>query len=482
MSTVSRTAQALQWTGLVFLILLFVVWPIPHTISVRDLLLFLVIATFGYLVWRAPPTRWWHGLAWPIGFYIALTLWIVIVALFISPETVWSLDEIRGQWLKGMFALVAGGLAAMVFVRVGWMSRGLLVLFCVLLLHALYVDVVALKGLVEAWQDPIARLGPLSLHVGILPGDPEYHYLTLLRGYEWDQVMLTEGPDKSNLLSNMLLYFLLAELLHRLTVRQRWLPVGNAALAVMFAVAFYSIHVERARNGFFEVSVVVLLFGALWLVRLRRQFGRGGLALALGALLLLPTAIGYVSFATDARWQTFWQTVPVALDTQRHTAWLDLNSPLPVLPSGEPVNRSNYMRIARLKGGAELALEHPLGVGYGRNVFGHIIKRKYGVAASHSHSGLIDMALGVGVPGALLWCAFFLSVGVVAARRYVYSHDLPSTLLLFVMTGYGVRMLFDSIVRDHMLQMFLFLAAFLAVAVTAGPLSRSSAQTPASLA
>lgn len=479
MSTVGRTTQTLPWAGLVFLMLLFVVWPIPHTISLRDLLLLLVVATFGYLVWHARPAGWWRGLAWPLGFYIALTLWIVIVALFISPETAWSLGEIRGQWLKGALALIAGGLAAHVLARTDWLPRGLTVIFCILFLHTLYVDAVATRGLVEAWVDPEGRLGSLVRRVGIAPGSADYGYLTLLR-HEWATVMLTEGPDKSNLLSNLLLYFLLAELLHRLTVRRRWLPVGNAALAVMFAVALYSIHVERVRNGFFEVSMVVLLFGALWLVRLRRHLGRGGLAFALGVLLLLPVAVGYASFATDARWQTFWQTVPVALDTQRHTAWLDLNSPLPVLPSGEPVNRSNYMRIARLKGGAELALEHPLGVGYGRNAFGHIVKRKYGVAASHSHSGLIDMVLGVGVPGALLWCAFLLSVGVVAARRYVHSHDLPSTLLLFVVTGYGVRMVLDSIVRDHMLQMFLFLAAFLAVAATAGPPPRASAQTPAS--
>lgn len=477
MSAVGGTTQALQWAGLGFLTLLFGVWPVPHTISLRDLLLLLVVATFGYLALRARPSGWWRELVWPLGFYIALTLWIVIVALFISPETAWSLGEIRGQWLKGLLAMVAGGLAALVFMRAGWLSRVLTILFCILLLHALYVDAVALKGLIEAWQDPV-RLGPLSLHVGVLPGDPEHHYLTLLRSYEWDQVMLTEGPDKSNLLSNLLFYFLLAELLQRLIVRRRWLPVGNVALAVMFAVALYSIHVERVRNGFFEVSMVVLLFGALWLVALRRHLGRGGLALAFGALLLLPVAVGYVSFATDTRWQTFWQTVPVALDTQRHTAWLNLNSPLPTLPSGEPVNRSNYMRIARLKGGAELVREYPLGVGYGRNAFGHIVKRKYGVAASHSHSGLIDMALGVGVPGALLWCAFLLSVGVVAARRYTRSHDLPSTLLLFVVTGYGVRMVFDSIVRDHMLQMFLFLAAFLIVAVTARPSSLASERTP----
>ena len=35
--------------------------------------------------------------------------------------------------------------------------------------------------------------------------------------------------------------------------------------------------------------------------------------------------------------------------------------------------------------------------------------------------------------------------------------------MLWAVAGFGIRMVLDSIIRDHMLQMFLFLAAFLAV-------------------
>lgn len=481
MSAVGRTTRALPWAGLVFLMLLFVVWPIPHTISLRDLLLLLVVATFGYLVWRARPAGWWRGLAWPLGFYIALTLWIVIVALFISPETAWSLGEIRGQWLKGMFALVAGGLAALVLAHTsGGLSRGIVVIFGVLLMHTLYVDAVAIQGIVEAWVNPENRLAALVWHVGISPGSADYGYLTLLR-HEWDTVMFTGGPDKSNLLSNLLLYLMLAEFFVRLVHRRRMLPFNNTILFLALVAALFSLYVERVRNGLGELIVVLLLFGVLLLRAYRGRVDRRVFRTGVVVLLLLPLAIGYISYKTDSRWQSLWQTVPVALDTQSHKAWMDQNKyPMPLLPSGEQVSGSNYLRIARAKVSFEFIREHPWGMGFGRNIFGHAVKRKYGENPSHSHSGLIDMALGIGIPGILLWSGFLISIAYVAGREYARARSFSALLLLFVVTGYGVRMVFDSIVRDHMLQMFLFLAAFLAVAATAGPPSRASAQTPAS--
>lgn len=480
MNVVGRTTRALQWAGLVFLMLLFVVWPIPHTISLRDLLLLLVVATFGYLVWHARPAGWWRELVWPLGFYIALTLWIIIVALFISPETAWSLDEIRGQWLKGLLAMLAGGLAALALARTpGVTTRGITIVFGVLLAHTLYTDAVATWGLIEAWVDPEERLGPLVRHIGIAPGSAEYGYLTLLR-HEWDTVMLTSGPDKSNLLSNLLLYFLLAEFFVRRVYRRRMLPFGNAFLFLALAAALFSLYIERARNGLGELIVVLLLFGGLLLHAYRGRFNRRTLGAGVVILLLLPLAIGYISYKTDSRWQSLWQTVPVALDTQSHKTWMDQNKyPMPLLSSGEQVSGSNYLRIARAKVSLEFVREHPWGMGFGRNIFGHAVKRKYGESPSHSHSGLIDMALGIGIPGVFLWGGFLVSIACVAGREYARARSFSALLLLFVVTGYGVRMVLDSIVRDHMLQMFLFLAAFLAVAATAGPLSRPPERTPA---
>ncbi len=473
--TAERTIRTLELTGLVLLALLFLVWPMAHTISLRDLLLVLTLLIFGYLVWRSRPAMPWRESAWPFGLYAALTLWIVSVALFISEETAWSLGEIRGQWLKGLFAMLAGGLTGLALARTpGGTPRAIAVVFGALLAHTLYMDAVALKGVVEAWLDPENRLAPLVRHIGIPPDSPEYGYLTLLR-HEWKDVMLTDGPDKNNLLSNLLLYLLLVEFFVRRVHRQRVLPFSGAFLLLALAAVLLSLYIERARNGFAELIVVLLLLGGLLLHAYRERINRRTLGFGVAILLILPLAIGYISYKTDPRWQSLWQTVPIALDTQTHKAWMDQNKyPMPFLPSGEQVSGSNYLRLARAKVSLEFLREHPWGMGFGRNIFGHAVKRKYGENPSHSHSGLIDMALGAGIPGVLLWAGFLASIGYVAARGYKRAHSYAALLLALVVTGYSVRMVLDSIVRDHMLQMFLFLAAFLAVAA-AGKLDSKAA-------
>lgn len=461
-----HTIRALEITGLVLLALLFAVWPVAHTISLRDLLLVLALFVFGYLVWRSRPAMPWRELAWPFGLYAALTLWIVVVALFISEETAWSLGEFRGQWLKGLLAMLAGGLAALALARTPeGTNRGIAIVFGVLLVHTLFMDGMVIKGIVEAWIDSEDRLSPLVRHIGISPDSPEYGYLTLLR-HEWESVMLTSGPDKNNLLSNVLLYLLLAEFFVRLVHHRRLLPFGNAFLFLVLAAVLFSLYVERARNGFVELIAVLLLLGGLLLHAYRGRFNRRVLGLGIAALLLLPLAIGFISYKTDPRWQSLWQTVPIALDTQSHKAWMDQNKyPMPYLPGGEQVSGSNYLRLARAKVSLEFIREHPWGMGFGRNIFGHAVKRKYGETPSHSHSGLIDMALGTGIPGVLLWGAFLASIGYAAGRGYARTKSYPALMLLLLVTAYSVRMVLDSIVRDHMLQMFLFLAAFLAVTV-----------------
>lgn len=451
MSVVGRTTQALQWVGLVFLMLLFVVWPIPHTISLRDLLLLLVVVTFGYLVWRAHPAGWWRGLAWPLGFYIALTFWIVIVALFISPETAWSLGEIRGQWFKALLALLAGGMVALVTRHdPALQRRAAVVILAALFLHIVYVDYLAVKELVERGR-LLGRIGGL-----------------------------TKGPDTSNYLTNILMLLLLTEIFLRITRHPHFLPLSAMILVGLILLTLFSIHAESVRNGVIEISLVLMLFAILFVSENRQRFGKTTRVFVISLLIVVPVVFAYLSYKIDERWQTFVDTVPLAMNTETNRQWINLSRQHELrLSDGRLVDWSNYMRLARMKVGVELTLENPWGVGFGRNAFGHAVMKKYGEGSSHSHSGLIDLAVGTGIPGTLLWLGFLGSLFMLGWRCFRQTHGYCALALVLLVAGYGFRMLVDSTIRDHMLQMFLFLAAFLAVAATAGPLSRPSERIPA---
>lgn len=433
--------------GLVLAASLFFVWPIPRTISLRDLLLVACTGLFAWLVYqdrRAPFP--WRSLRVPFGLYLALSVWIVFVALAVSDETAWAFGEIKGQWLKATMALVAGGLFGAIMLRNDGMRRvALIVMGVTLLLHVLYVDYEALRY-------------------------PSLRAFMRVAG-------LTEGPDKSNYLTNMLLYLLLADICLRFVFQRRFLPIGNIPLVGIVALALLAVLFESLRNGVIELAIVLGL--AWWVMAAVSNHARRALILSVGfALIIIVLVLGYLSLRQDDRWRTFLETVPIALDTD-NKAWINEGQSQPKLASGQTVDWSNYMRIARIKAGVALTLENPLGVGFGRNAFGHAVQKKYGEGSSHSHSGLIDMSIGTGIPGTVLWLGFLASLAILGWRTFRHTRDYYALALLFLVTGYSFRMLVDSIVRDHMLQMFLFLAAFLAV-VVAGQLQdrQGAASTP----
>ncbi len=412
--------------------LLVFVWPIPNTISLRDLLLVVVLSLSGYLAYCCHVSReMWHTVRIPLGFYFVLSAWILIVALFVSSETAWSLAEIKGQWLKATVALVAGALTGGVALHNSRFHH-LILFFAVfaLLAHIFYID---------AWSViQFARDDRLPKYV----------------------VGLTEGSDKSSYLTNMLFCFLLAEAVIRISNHQRVLPVNHLTLGALIGVTLFSAHVEGMRNGVIELGFILFIAGTIFMVNRHKRFSS---ASVMTVFVIMIVTLSFLNVRNDSRWQSFWETVPIALDTE-NLAWTNILLPQPRLSDGQTVDWSNYSRIARIKAGIEIVKDNPLGVGFGRNAFGHAVKAKYGLETSHSHSGFIDLAVGIGVPGAMLWVLFLGSLWLIGYRG-ASNNQFEGLVLLFLVSGFGLRMILDSTVRDHMLQMFLFLGAMLAVLV-----------------
>ena len=420
---------------------LFFVWPIPHTVSASDLLLLLNLCLFGYLAWQQGwPRRSVHGLYLPAAVLAALTAWMYLVAFFVSPETSWSLDEITSQWIRGLIALSVGVLVATtVSTNPDSMRKALFVIFIALLLHVLYVD---LETVYLWWRDQgIARLAGLA-----------------------------EGPDKSNYLTNLLFGFLLAESFLRISRGKRLLPFGNGILLTTLVLAVTAEFAERTRNGIFTLVLMLLMLSALYLAEQGKRLKKSAVVAGVVTMWLLVVAgLGLVVAARQSSsLDNLIGTVSIAWDTEHYKAWQgDGREAWPMLPGGETVDPSVYQRVAWLKEGLLLVAQHPLGIGFGRNAFGHGLKAKYGEGSGHSHSGLLDLAIGVGIPGALLWLGFIVSLMRLAWKQYRATHSYVALLLLLVLTDYGARMLLDSIMRDHMLQQFMFLTGLTAVMMVA---------------
>lgn len=429
--------KALSLLGAGLVGLLFFTWPIPHTIAARNLLMLLSLALLGYLAYKARPD-WPHfvsRLRMPLLLCAAFTAWLVIGAVFASTETAWALGEIKGQWGKALLALAIGLLAAQL---PGTAKNALfLLIFSALAIHVLYVDYAGLKG----WWET----GALAKR---LPG-------------------LTEGPDKSNLLTNIFITLLLAEACYRAACRRRLLPFGGPVLIAFAAAAALSSYIEAVRNGMITLVILILAAAA---IGIHANRGKTRLRMLLMGVLAIVVVIGAFARAyvqSDERWKGFAETLPIALDTETHKTWLDESKyPLPSLPEGRTLDASAYLRIAFLKEGALLVRDYPFGVGYGRNAFAHGLRLKYGEeGVGHSHSGLLDLAIGAGIPGALLWLGLMASLAGIAYRQLAMQPNYFALLLVLLLIDFNVRMLLDSINRDHAQEQFMFLLGWLAIMV-----------------
>jgi hypothetical protein len=421
------------------------IWPIPGTVAVRALLMAVCLIGFGYLAFRSTPWPPLSQLKAPIAFYVLLSAWIPLQALFISHETAWALGEFRGQWLMGFASLAIGALAALT-VSASFSHRTiLLAISAALFAHVVYADGMALHAFIET--------GTMPKRVGGLAGT------------------ISEGMDKMNYLTNMLFAVLATDAFCRITFRKPLLLVNAAILMVAVGLSVFSTYIEAVRNGFVALLLLLASLGGLYWYENRARISRTLLVGTLAILVAASAAFGYSGYKADTRWQTLIQTVPIALDTTDNKAWLDSQKyPYPKLPNGETVSPSNYERVAWAKEALLLVMQHPLGIGYGRSAFGHGIVAKYGEGriGNHSHSGILDLAIGTGIPGAVLWLAFLFSLIFASARTYFRDKNPFALTLFFILTGFTTRMLVDSVIRDHMLQQFLFLVGFLAFATFGG--------------
>jgi len=428
--------------GFLLLGLLFFIWPIPGTITVREISIFLLFVIFMYSAGSAGPlflkTK---EFAAPFVILALLTIWIISAAIFISTETLWSLKEVQGQWLIPLLVFVTAALAAASVEEGAFLkSRNIMTMFFfILLAHILYVDLYAIYM--------YARTSALPAFVAGFTG----------------------GKDKSSYLSHFLLMMLCVEIYFRTRQKKGFLPVNNLFLFLSMLLTLSSIYLESVRNG--TVSAVLLLLVFTWLYFSKSGGGMRKLAL-MSSVIVLLLLFGYESSISSYseqrhRWKTFLETLPLALDTQNNKGWLNPHKyPYPKLKNGETVHGSNYERIAWIKEGVILVWEYPLGVGFGRTAFGHALHKKYGeesVRNTHSHSGIVDLAVGTGVPGLLLWVLFIGCLMQRSIEKFRNQESYYGLLLFFITADFTMRSVVDSVLRDHMLQMFMFLAGFLYV-------------------
>jgi len=443
---IGTTFRSIDITLAVLLAGLLFIWSVPHTIALRHLLIVLLglalLSTTDRTALKQVSVDNWLAL----GALGILTVWLVIQAVVISPEPAWALGELKSQWL----------------------------LACIALLLGLGIGVTALKskGFSATWVIAVLT-GVIMLQTLIALGQSIWHWH--LHGNLLRQIVpITGGKLEMSFILNILLAILTVELFFRALRKKGLIPAVPLPLLVCGAsIALFSAYLAGARNGIIGLAFLAVTSIILFLFSHRKSMHP--IRLAVIIIFLVTALFGFLaaSYKADSRWQTFAETVAIAWDIDHHHSWLDRKD-YPKLQDGETVDISTYERVAWIHAGSRQIAENPLGIGYGRSAFAHALRPIYGLSGGgHSHSGFIDFTLGGGIPALLLWLFFVGSLFVASWRSYSRSNNPYGLLLFFLISGYTGRMLLDSVQRDHMLQIFMFLVGFLMTQIRISPVWQS---------
>ena len=426
---------------LTILALLMFVLSVNGTMALRNILAAVLLFSLLYNVFKQfdeiKATFQDKDLKVILGSLIAFVLYVFIHSIFISHEPSWSLSEFRSQLIYPLAYLLMGMLLVVATKSSNKLTGNMLisVVFFAMFMHVIYIDIVALGSF---FTDG-----------------------TILRRYGG----LMDTPAGANYVTNILLAMIIAEIVYRLRTDNQVLMVTNKILYWLLGLTIIATLIETVRLG--DITLVFLGFASsiVFLYKNNKYSLKVKSIITTTMFLVLTLPLIY-NIQTDPRWIRLTETIPVAVDTAASNMhWRDPSLfPAPTVASGSLAGNSNYMRIAWARQSVHHIRTDPLGIGFGRDAFGHVLEANHplrrnmkGYRGMHSHSGILDLTLGVGVPGLLLWSLFIYTASSNSFRKFKESFNYFSLLSLFLIMGFYGRSVVDSNMRDHMFLQFMLI-------------------------
>lgn len=400
-----------------FVGLLFLVWPMDHLIAVRNIDIGLITLISGILFFtKKDLVKYPKIFKYLFLFFLLFMGWIFFISYF-SEFKNYCFKEIKGQILFPVLLIISAFF--IVNSKINYKKIFVIafsVMFVFVLYHALY-----------------------SFHYYL------YHHRLPFRSYG-----ITVGLDELNFMMPYILTFFLVEFVFRILKLKPILPFSNNLLGLLFLVTLFSLIVQAKRNGI--VSIVFMAVSIIVIVAyLNKKLDKKIIVLSILSFSLIGI-LGYISYKNDSRWRSLINTVKIVfIKNDMRRLYSD---------HVKGVGTSNYERLFYIKEGLKLVLDNPLGYGYGRGVFGKALSKKYNVHVhTHAHSGVIDLMVGTGIVGFLLWSIIIFTIIYLGIKNFIIYKNYYALFAAVISTSFYFRMFLDSINRDHMLQQFVFLVS-----------------------
>jgi hypothetical protein len=230
---------------------------------------------------------------------------------------------------------------------------------------------------------------------------------------------------------------------------------------IIFAVLglFY---LENIKNGFiYSLILLVLFLASLFSGGLNRLTRRQWI---LTSLLISTIGISFIyHIKSNDSWRTLIADAKVAVHIDQNEA-LKYGRPelLPKNEYGQTVSITNYDRISSGMEAIRLIKDNPLGYGTVLSSFGHLTKEKWpGSTLSQSHSGWLDLTLGIGIPG-----VFLLIFAALLSIQNTISLPLPwRAFSVWVLVAILILFITTEVSQKVYVETFVWLVALVAALV-----------------
>ena len=431
-------------------VLLILVWPLPGTIAARNIAL--VIGCLSSLVWmfRSKPIFALETIL-PILCLLAVPIWLWIHYFVWPTDTAAQFYELKGTWLRVILGVImASGLGLMISIRpnlIYWIWFAMVALALVSLVNYLR----------EAW----------ILQQWVIDN---YHF-----------------PFKGKFaLVNFLMYpcllsyaILQYSTQNRINAQQNW---GNNIIAgfalSIIVVCWLNFINAQALNGILIAALMgIFLLGILIKSSLytSTKLVIRNIALLIFFLFLLMSSIftfWYIDKKHHQKLDNLVENIQISMQIDKHFAWQEDSRTeqvnRPSNSDGREINHSSYSRVAWFAKGVDLLQENPLGAG-----FSHLAFRYYMVQENPysrvimTHSGWLDYALGLGLPGLLLtWLAmvFVIRQAYISIKSTEKNIQLTAYLAIWLIGGIWLLWWPAELSEREFIEQLFFIIAMLGMA------------------
>lgn len=434
---------------------------LTHSIRIPIGIIFLQCVTFVvlYSVWILPEIAAWRNTSLVIGavlgLYVsyqyrflllkkrALPIWLIGMLfiwasfhlLFLSQNPVVQLIEFKGIWKRALLAVIfALGLGLSIANNIERIKKWAWPLIYLGLLMPTLIYL--LKWTLTFYGQSIFGFQSIPAFLKVYPlSQPFYVPKT-------DYVVFCL-PTLAVALGQIL------SLLQEKRIKWAGLFIYCASIAAVSFV-FYG---QNIKNGFAYEMLLFILFLLMMVVATKKHWTP--IKVGIIAFILIGGGfVGYKHIQNNDSWISFAADSKIAVQLDRYQEWkFNGEKGYPLNELGKVVSNTNYERIAWGLVGMRLFQENLLGYGLIENSFGPLVNKKWpesSVHLTHAHSGWLDLALGLGLPGMTLVLGALILVlkdaqNLTAPWKSLGRWAILSTLLLWCTTEVSNNGNFDPL-------------------------------------